>query len=75
MLKYDIDKKKEYGSGIETVDAIKQRKLYRSAEYYLHRHKLWDAPCRFDVIGVGWDDQQQLEVSWEKNAFDGNYLT
>ena len=64
-----------HGTGVETVDGVKQRKILRSAEYYLYSKKLWDHPCRFDVIGVSMDVQQQVTLVWEKNAFDGNYYT
>lgn len=65
--------KKSHGTGVETVDGAKQRKILRSAEYYLYSKKLWDHPCRFDVIGISIDAEQQVEIIWEKNAFDGNY--
>ncbi len=65
--------KSSHGTGVETVDGAKQRKILRSAEYYLYSKKLWDHPCRFDVIGISLDTQQQVEIVWEKNAFDGNY--
>lgn len=67
--------KKDYGTSVETVNAAKQRKILRSAEYYLYSKKLWEHPCRFDVIGISMDTQQRIEITWEKNAFDGNYYT
>ncbi|MCD6045259.1 MAG: putative endonuclease [Gammaproteobacteria bacterium] len=66
---------KSHGTGVETVNGAKQRKILRSAEYYLYSKKLWDHPCRFDVIGVSMDAEQQVAIVWEKNAFDGNYYT
>jgi len=64
---------KNFGSGIETVDGAKQRKIIHSAEYYLYSQKIWDHPCRFDVIGISVDIKQRIEIVWEKNAFFGNY--
>jgi putative endonuclease len=68
-------RQKSHGTGVETVDRAKQRKILRSAEYYLYSKNLWDHPCRFDVIGISLDAQQRVEIVWEKNAFDGNYYT
>lgn len=42
------------GSPEETISAAKERTLIRTAEKYLHRHKLDDAPARFDVVSVVW---------------------
>ncbi len=65
-------RQKSHGTGIETVNGVKQRKIIRSAEYYLYNQKLWDHPCRFDVVGVSVDEVMKVEINWEKNAFDAN---
>ncbi len=54
---------------VESVDAGKQQRLIRSAEYYLQRHPghAWRI-CRFDVLGLtGSRSSQQIE--WIKDAF------
>lgn len=64
---------KNYGTGIDSINGTKQRKIIHSAEYYLYSQKLWDHPCRFDVVGVTLDLADKIEITWEKNAFDNSY--
>lgn len=58
-----------YGSGAESVDAHKQRKLLAAAHRYLQQNpKAAKAPCRFDVISLRLQgDRPQLE--WIRDAF------
>ncbi|MDT8439536.1 MAG: YraN family protein [Wenzhouxiangellaceae bacterium] len=57
-----------FGSGVESVDYFKQRKLAQTASLYLARNPRWaDAPCRFDVIGV---DGETDAIEWIDNAFE-----
>ena len=37
-----------------SVGAKKQRHLIRSAQFYLHRHRMEDSPWRIDIISVLW---------------------
>jgi putative endonuclease len=54
------------GSPVETVTAIKQRRLIRCARHYLMCRGLHEAvPCRFDVVGIGPDHH----IDWIRNAF------
>ncbi|WP_251388543.1 YraN family protein [Mediterraneibacter agrestimuris] len=57
------------GSPVEAVDVYKQRKLWKTAEYYLLRHRLYNVPCRFDVIGI-----EDSKITLIKNAFEENSL-
>mgnify|MGYP002509625113 CR=1 FL=1 len=57
------------GSPVEAVDVYKQRKLWKTAEYYLLRHRLYDVPCRFDVIGI-----EDNRITLIQNAFEGSCL-
>lgn len=58
-----------HGGPLASITWRKRRRLIRAALYYLHRHKLdWKVPCRFDVIGMGWEENR-LAVEWIKNAF------
>lgn len=41
-----------YGGAAAAVDADKRRRLARTASVYLSRFRLWDRPCRFDVVTV-----------------------
>ena len=42
----------EFGRPSEAVDENKQNKIREIATYYLKQNKLFDSPCRFDVIEV-----------------------
>lgn len=56
-------------SAVESVDARKQRRIIRSAEYYLQRHPnhAWRF-CRFDVLGLT-GNQNNQRFEWIKDAF------
>ena len=41
-----------YGYPAEAVAQHKQFKLKITAQSYMSRYRLWDVPCRFDVIEV-----------------------
>lgn len=56
-----------FGTPAETVSKIKQRRLIRTASYYLQRHSI-HMPCRFDIIAITLKDQRYI-VEWIKNAF------
>lgn len=63
-------------SACESVDWRKQKRLIKTAQWYLQSSKLLDRyPCRFDVIAIGDRDarEQKLENSeivWIKDAFN-----
>lgn len=42
----------EFGSAAAAVTPQKQRRLHSMALDYLARHRLFDGPCRFDVVAV-----------------------
>ena len=54
----------EFGRPSEAVDARKQNKIREVATYYLKQNKLFDSPCRFDVVEVLGD-----EINHIQNAF------
>ena len=57
-----------YGDGIATVTKTKQRKIIRTATYYLLENNLFDKVlCRFDVIATS--GAVDSEVQWVKDAF------
>src|SRR5216117_2826704 len=41
---------RKFGGGAEAVTAMKQRRIARLAMDYIARHRLYDSPCRFDVV-------------------------
>lgn len=56
-----------YGSGLESVDRRKQRRISLCAAHYLLRHpQQANRPARFDVVAVGPDGG----IDWIRNAFD-----
>lgn len=58
-----------FGGAAASVTLTKQQKLHRTANYYLkHLHPL--PACRFDVLAMTLDTQQQIICeNWIKNAF------
>lgn len=42
----------EFGGGAAAVTPAKQRTIARVAMDYIARHRLYDRPCRFDVVVV-----------------------
>ena len=56
-----------YGSGLESVDLNKQRRISLCAARYLQQHpRHADRPARFDVVAVMPDGG----IEWIRNAFD-----
>jgi putative endonuclease len=56
-----------FGSPAESIHAGKQKKLLRTARYYLQTHpKLAKLPCRFDVVSI--DGSRPDQIDWIKNA-------
>jgi putative endonuclease len=57
-----------FGEPVETVTAGKQKKIIKTAYYYLSKWRGFERPCRFDIVAVH-GDQQQLHIEWFKHAF------
>lgn len=61
-----------FGTGAESVDGSKQRKLICTAQHFLQRHpRLAAHPCRFDVVALG-PANRGPAVEWIRNAFEIN---
>lgn len=59
----------DHGSAVATVDKFKQRKIIRTAQYFLLKNGLTNkVPCRFDVVGIS-GSGDELGFHWIKNAF------
>ncbi len=59
-----------FGSAEATVDLRKQKKLVKTAMYYLMWHKVSErTPCRFDVVAINSCVGCVSEISWIKDAF------
>ncbi|TGN38137.1 YraN family protein [Marinobacter confluentis] len=52
----------------ESITPTKQKRLIKAVQFYLHRHKLWDAPCRIDVVAIAPGEHQKYRIQWIKNA-------
>lgn len=53
----------QFGAGAEALTAWKQRRLTQMAVDYLARHRLYDRPCRFDVVAIDMDgDRPRIDV-------------
>ena len=58
---------KQFANALESIDRNKQRKIIRTAHYYLQQKNLtFKMYCRFDVIAI--NPKSQL-FEWIKNAF------
>lgn len=56
----------EHGSPLETVDAVKQRRVIRAATAWLVAHDLWErVEVRFDVVAV----ELGHDLTWIRDAF------
>ncbi len=59
----------DFGTAIESVDALKRRKLGLTALAWLQKHKACDNAVRFDVVGVK-PDGSGFSIDWVPGAFD-----
>jgi putative endonuclease len=60
-----------FASAAESITAGKQRKIMRTAQFYLQQHRLTDkVPCRFDVVALGSTEQP---VEWLRDAFGNSF--
>jgi putative endonuclease len=58
-----------FGAGVESVTALKRRRITSVAQDYLVRYRLTDCPCRFDVVSIGLA-QPHPAVELFQHAFD-----
>lgn len=58
------------GTPLETITANKQKKLIRTANYFLQQHfgSRWPA-CRFDAVGITGELSCDPKITWIQNAF------
>ncbi len=59
----------EFGAGVESVTALKRRRMAAVALDYLFRHRLTECPCRFDVVSIDLSRPDAL-IELFQNAFD-----
>jgi len=59
-----------FGLPQETVNGTKQAKVRRMASLYLKYKGMRDRPCRFDVVGVIFNNENEIEtIDLIKDAF------
>ena len=57
------------GAPLESVNAVKQRRLKRAALHYLNKHRLHDRDVQFDVVGISLASNPP-SVRHVRHAFD-----
>ena len=57
-----------FGGATYSITSAKQRKIIKSAAYYLHTYNLSDSPCRFDVITLE-PNNHGKNLEWITDAF------
>lgn len=63
-------KQNNYGSAVESINEIKQRKILKTSLLFLQQRNWLDkVDCRFDVIGI-----DSGHVEWIKDAFTADIL-
>jgi len=58
-----------FGSPLEAVEFRKQRKMIRTAQFFLAERRLQQRDARFDVVGVSWPGREPI-VEHIENAFE-----
>ncbi len=58
-----------FGHPEESVNAFKQRKMVRLAQWYLKAEKLTDRPVSFDVVSILWPDNTDPKIRLLQDAF------
>ena len=57
---------KNFGGAAASVTFSKQKKIIKTAQWYMQVNKIQNKPVRFDVVCL---DGQAPEVNWIKDAF------
>ncbi|MGH7853208.1 MAG: YraN family protein [Candidatus Binatia bacterium] len=58
-----------FGSPLEAVEFRKQRKIIKTAQFFLAQKGLQQRDARFDVVGVSWAGREPI-VEHIENAFE-----
>ena len=59
----------KYGLPSEAVSITKQGRMVKTALYYLQKNRLLDYMCRFDVIEIIVDEENNNHINLIKDAF------
>jgi len=79
FIEVRLRKNAYYGSGAESIDFRKQKKLLASATHFLQNKRMLDEICRFDVVSIshakianvnmGANISDNLTINWIQDAF------
>lgn len=58
-----------FGSPFDAIEARKQRRMIRAAQFFLSQKGLHQRDARFDVVGVSWPGREPI-VEHIENAFE-----
>ena len=58
-----------FGTPFEAVEARKQQRMIRAAQFFLAEKGLQQRDARFDVVGVSWPGREPV-IEHIENAFD-----
>ena len=61
-----------FGSAEESVTYKKQQSIISTANYYLTQKRLWNIPCRFDVVTIRPSKHliKDYDINWITSAFN-----
>ena len=73
FVEVKLRKSTDHGSPFDFISPWKQKRIRKTAEFYLLRYHLKNTPCRFDAIGivgdVKGDEINVVSIEWIKDAF------
>jgi putative endonuclease len=65
-------KQSGFGSAEESITYRKQQSIISTANFYLTQKKLWEMPCRFDVVTIKPSNYplKSYDINWITSAFN-----
>ncbi len=60
---------RSFGPPCSAIRKSKKENIIQTARYYLHRNRITDRSCRFDVLTIYWDSLRERKVDLIKDAF------
>ena len=63
---------RRYGMPADAVNEIKQKHIYRSAEYYVYRYRIKNVAMRLDIIEVR-EYEKRFYINHIKQAFERKF--
>jgi putative endonuclease len=60
---------RSFGSPYSAISKSKKENIIRTARYYLHKYRITNKNCRFDVLTIFWDSLKNQKVDLIKDAF------